>query len=215
MKTQAIILTLIAASTACAQSNIDADHKFAWGENVGWTNWRDADEAFEGVIAETTHLSGFVWAENVGWINVGNGDGPYANNDHTDFGVNIDPDTGQLSGLAWGENIGWINFDGGAMADPPQPARYDVCERRFSGFVWGENVGWISLGGGEHFLALGPCAFGDGDCDGDIDLDDFKSFAEAVTGPGADEQCPAFDADADNDVDLLDFGALQSGFGDS
>jgi len=34
----------------------------------------------------------------------------YANVDDSDFGVNIDPDTGELFGLAWGDNSGWVNL---------------------------------------------------------------------------------------------------------
>ena len=110
------ITTILAFNTvALAQSNIDDDHKYAWTENCGWTNWRDADGTNAGVIVDESFLSGYIWAENVGWINVGDGspaDGEhYANSDGSDYGVNIDIDTGDLSGLAWGENIGWINFE--------------------------------------------------------------------------------------------------------
>jgi hypothetical protein len=200
------------AGRASAQSNIDADHKFAWGENMGWTNWRDANSTDDGVVVGTTFLSGYIWGENVGWINVGNGNGPYGNNDDTDFGVNIDPDTGDLSGFAWGENIGWINFDGGAMADPPQPANLEVCDHRFSGYAWGENVGWINLDDAEHYVALGPCDFGDADCDGDVDVDDFERFLEVFTGPQGSLDCPTFDSDNDNDVDFADFASFQEAF---
>ncbi len=200
------------ASNALAQSNIDPVQKYAWGENIGWTNWRDANDGDDGVEVGATFLAGFVWGENVGWINVGNGNGPYGNNDDTDFGVNIDPETGDLSGLAWGENVGWINFDGGAMADPPQPANLEVCEHRFSGFVWGENVGWINLDDAEHYVAVGPCAFGDADCDGDVDLDDYDRFQDFFTGPQGTVDCPTFDADGDEDVDLLDWRVFQAAF---
>ncbi len=45
---QAILTTIasigLLASEAPAQSNIDGSvpNKHAWGENIGWTNWRDA-----------------------------------------------------------------------------------------------------------------------------------------------------------------------------
>jgi hypothetical protein len=146
------LVTLVAA-----QSNIDntVPNKFAWSENIGWTNWRDANSASQGVNVGARIMSGFIWGENVGWINVGDGtpggpNGQYTNADGSDAGVNISPN-GTLHGFAWGENIGWINFDGGAMANPAQPARI-LCASppaqplaRLAGFVWGENVGWINL----------------------------------------------------------------------
>ncbi len=175
-----IVTTIVSigllASTASAQSNIDdtVPNKHAWGENVGWTNWRDADGANAGVVVGTTFMGGFIWCENVGWINVGDGapaDGVnYANVDGTDSGVNIDPD-GELHGLAWGENIGWINFDGGAMATPAQPARIECVPgpngetlSRLTGYAWGENVGWINLDDTTHFVSV-DAATTPADCD--------------------------------------------------
>ena len=135
--------------TAAAQSNISSIHKNAWGENIGWTNWRDANGTVDGVIIHDTFLSGYIWCENVGWLNVGDGNGPYGNNDDTDFGVNIEPG-GDLNGYAWGENIGWVNFDTGS-AEPDQ-ARFDFDAWRFRGYAWGENVGWINLDDATHFV---------------------------------------------------------------
>ena len=195
-------------------SNVDPEHKFAWAENVGWTNWRDADGASSGVVVGPTFLTGFIWGENVGWINVGDGtpsDGThYANETGADSGVNIDPDTGDLSGLAWGENVGWVNFDTSSAGD--QRARFDACERAFSGFVWGENVGWINLEDAEHAVRVGPCAVGDYDCDGNVDLDDYREFYDRSGTGGPSGDCPAFDSDGDGNLDLLDWGAFQAAF---
>ena len=147
---------LALTAIAVAQSNIDnsVPNKHAWGENIGWTNWHDADGGLDGVFVGPFVMSGYIWGENVGWINVGSGapTAPpfYANVDGTDFGVNIDAD-GDLHGWGWGENIGWINFDGGAAAAPPQPARIECGDvnggvsARLTGYAWGENVGWINL----------------------------------------------------------------------
>ena len=63
----------VAAPRGPAQSDIDPNNKFAWSENVGWTNWRDADNTIAGVRVEASFLSGYIWAENVGWIHVGAG----------------------------------------------------------------------------------------------------------------------------------------------
>ncbi|HEY3243362.1 MAG TPA: hypothetical protein VGM03_08425 [Phycisphaerae bacterium] len=151
----------IGMGTAFAQSNIDPAHKFAWGENVGWTNWRDANGGAQGVAVDGSFMGGFIWGENVGWINVGDGTPGtlcgglpcYANGTGVDFGVNVDFD-GSLHGFAWGENIGWINFDGGALASPPNPARFDAAAGRLRGYAWGENVGWINLDDAVHFVGV-------------------------------------------------------------
>jgi hypothetical protein len=206
---------MVAPVIAMAQSTIDANHKHAWGENLGWTNWRDAYDTEDGVVVGSTYLSGFIWAENIGWINVGGGepgDGVhYANVDGSDFGVNIDLGTGELFGLAWGENVGWINFGGGALATPPNPARLgDGC--RLLGFAWGENVGWINLDDAEHFV--GTLLAGDFDGDGEVALSDlaqllanYGTTSGAVYGDG--------DIDRDGDVDLSDLAALLAVYGES
>jgi hypothetical protein len=150
------MVVCVVSGLVVAQSNIDnsVPDKFAWGENIGWTNWHDANAGVQGVNVGGKFLAGYIWGENIGWINVGDGTPTngiaYGNTDGSDTGVNIDP-AGALHGYAWGENIGWINFDGGAMATPAQPARID-CARppgqplaRLTGYVWGENVGWINL----------------------------------------------------------------------
>lgn len=142
--------------TTFSKSNIDPAQKYAWGENIGWTNWRDASRRNDGVVVNATYLSGYVWAENAGWINVGNGPASgssYANTDGTDFGVNIDAD-GILSGFAWSENGGWINFD--TSSEDRDPASFDVYNWRFRGSVWSENDGWINLDDDTHFVEITP-----------------------------------------------------------
>jgi hypothetical protein len=208
------IAVLHLAAVAGGQSNIHPVYKFAWGENIGWTNWRDANAAADGVIVDATFLSGFIWAENVGWIDVGDGspaDGVhYANSDASDFGVNLDPDSGDLYGLAWGENIGWVNFDTRDKAE--QRARFDATACRLRGYVWGENVGWINLGSDEHFVAL--LLDGDLDSDGDVDLSDLAQLLShyGTTGGATWEEG---DIDGDGDVDLSDLAALLAEYGES
>lgn len=154
-----LLASCVFVTPTLAQSNIDVEQKFAWGENIAWTNWRDASGTGDGVVVNETFLSGYIWGENVGWVNVGNGpvDGEtYANIDDTDFGVNIAPN-GDLSGLAWAENIGWINFDTSGVGS--DRARFDDSQLRFRGYVWGENAGWINLEDTTHFVvakAIGP-----------------------------------------------------------
>ena len=107
-----LVVSLASVGRAAAQSNIDPAHKYAWGENIGWTNWRDANGGVDGVLVDGINqcLSGYIWCENAGWLDVGDGGCPYGNTTGLDFGVNIDAN-GDLFGYAWGENIGWVNFD--------------------------------------------------------------------------------------------------------
>src|SRR5215470_205435 len=100
--TVTFVAVLGIAGTLLAVSNIDSSvpNKFAWCENVGWTNWRDANGAADGVNVGGNVMAGYIWGENIGWINVGDGtpgslcsgNPCYANVNGTDFGVNINPD---------------------------------------------------------------------------------------------------------------------------
>lgn len=212
------ILLVAAAATgafsapASAQAlQVSSAHKLAWGENVGWLNFRDAGSPVgtQGVFLDPTYLSGFVWGENVGWINLGDGspsDGEhYANLDASDFGVNLDPDTGNLSGLAWGENIGWINFAGGAMATPAQPARFDPATGRLRGYAWGENVGWINLDDDTHYVSF-LCP-GDVNDDGLLDFFDVQAFLAAFSAHD-----PAADFTVDGAFNFFDVQAFLNAF---
>ena len=176
------------APTALAQTNITAAHKFAWQENCGWTNWRDAGSPVgtQGARIGATFLSGFVWGENIGWINLGDGTPAggggvgYANTDGADMGVNRDAGTGNLSGFAWGENVGRINFSGGALATPANPARFDAAAPgggRLRGYAWGENIGWINLDDAIHYVGvLCPADF---DGNGVREVSDIFAFLSA------------------------------------
>ena len=215
-------LTPIIASLLLAQSNVDnsVPNKFGWGENVGWTNWRDANNAADGVIVGSFVMRGFIWGENIGWINVGDGSPTappfYANADGTDFGINVDPD-GDLHGLAWGENIGWINFDGGAIANPPQPAKI-ICASppgqpfaRLTGYAWAENIGWINLSSLDpgHFVSLNAPStplLCDMNHDGAKNGRDIQSFVIVLLAGGANWQdiCSGDQPPPDGTIDLGD-----------
>ncbi|MCG3125293.1 MAG: hypothetical protein CHACPFDD_00111 [Phycisphaerae bacterium] len=204
----------LAAVAAVAQSNIDPNHKSAWCENLGWTNWLDAGTppGDQGVVVGDTILAGFIWAENVGWINVGDGspaDGEfYGNVTGSDFGVNIKPSTGELSGYAWAENIGWINFAGGAYATPPATPRIDLLADppRLRGFVWSENAGWINLDHSTHYVAFTPaaCLPCDTNCDGSVNGFDVDSFVEVLTSGGTPCSPCAGDVNSDGSVSGFD-----------
>ncbi|HBS29145.1 MAG TPA: hypothetical protein DEB06_06765 [Phycisphaerales bacterium] len=182
MRTRAavVLASLALAGVALAASSVDPWRKTAWSENCGYLNFRDAGSppADQGVaLVGGSHFTGFIWGENIGWINTGDSGGPYANTDHTNFGVNVNPGTGELTGYAWGENVGWINFSGGALANPPQPARLEGG--RLKGYAWGENIGWINLDDNTtKFVAIPPCI---GDANGDrvVDFDDITDALAA------------------------------------
>ncbi len=168
-----LVAAMLISAAAQAQQ-INPNHKFAWGENIGFLNFADAGspQGSQGVVADTHFLSGYVWGENIGWINLGGGQGPYANTTGLNFGVNRDAATGHLSGYAWAENIGWINFSGGALANPAKPARIDSASRRFRGYAWGENVGWINLDDTNTFVGLV--------CGADLNADGLLNFFDVA-----------------------------------
>lgn len=200
IRTASLLLALSAAS-ALGATNIDPQHKHAWQENTGWTNWRDANGGAQGVSVLGDHLAGFIWCENIGFINVGSGGGPYAptaSQTGADFGVNIDPGTGELSGYAWGENVGWINFDTAS-------ASYDASARRFRGHAWGENIGWLNLYDTTHFVA--SACVGDFDASGTIDSGDLAVMLAAWDGAG-----PA-DLNGSGVVDSSDLAILLAAWG--
>jgi len=138
--TAGLTATALVATAAMLPSNIDVTEKYAWGENVGWVDFR-ADTT-NGVCVTTHYLSGYAWSENVGWLFFGNG--PENGQAYTqvagDTGVNNDG-AGRLSGYAWGENIGWVILN---PADSDQQVRINA-QGRFLGYAWGENVGWINM----------------------------------------------------------------------
>jgi len=148
-----VVAASVGASLFLIPTNIDPANKFSWSENAGWMNWADAEAGASGVFIHADHLSGSIWMENAGWVNVGNGGGPYANTDDTNFGVNIGVN-GDLDGYAWGENIGWINFKTSGQA--PDQARFDSVAGRFRGYAWAENIGWINLDDEDNFVAVAP-----------------------------------------------------------
>jgi hypothetical protein len=201
------------SGAALAQSVVDPSHRYCWGENIGFQNWRDAGApaGSQGARIHASFFSGFVWGENIGFINLGDGspaDGVgYANQTGADYGVNLDPGTGVLTGLAWGENIGWINFSGGGQATPARPARYDAGVHRLRGFAWGENVGWINLDDADIYVGIFGCAC-DWNGDSALNSQDFFDFLRAFFAGDGD-----FNLDSvTNSQDFFDFlGCFFSG----
>ncbi len=177
------LLTLGAAGARGQSSTIDPAAPYAWGANIGWTNWRPSTA--DGVGIGEYVNSGFIYAANVGWINLGSGAPAngiqYANNSATDFGVNFlagaTPGVALLRGLAYGANIGWINFEHLGNA------QLDLQTGKLSGYAWSANCGWINLGTGTLFavktLSITPGTDTDGD--GIADAFELLNFGNLTT----------------------------------
>ncbi len=188
MNTRTSIISCFAAfllaNIANAQTNIDPNNKYSWGENIGFMNWRNAGSpsGSQGAIIAGSFISGIIWCENVGYVNLGDGTptngSSYANATGTDFGVNILGDN-RLSGLAWGENIGWLNFGPFATLAPEQHARYEIERRRLRGYAWAENVGWVNLDDTNHYV--GTICPADFNQDGIVDFFDYLDFVDAFS----------------------------------
>ena len=180
-----------------AASTINATNKYAWGANIGWTNWLPSSA--DGVVIGEYVCSGYVWAANVGWINLGSGNPAnhiqYSNTSGIDFGVNFSIDSAQpgyavLRGFAYGANIGWINFE--ATGNP----RISLFTGRLSGYAYSANCGWINLddmlGPGAHYVQTDQIAMGiDTDGDGIADAFEYQFFGNLTSANGT--------SDADND----------------
>jgi len=79
---------------------ITSDPAYAWGENIGWTNFA-ADEG-DVVVTDST-LTGYIWTANYGWINLSPGGA---------FGGVTNDREGTLGGYAWSALLGPISFTG-------------------------------------------------------------------------------------------------------
>jgi hypothetical protein len=139
LKLVLIGLGVCLAGRIAVAENIDPANqglKYAYGENVGWFNFKP--DQGPGVTVTALGLTGFAWAENIGWINLSPVNGGGVKNDGQ----------GNLSGFAWGENVGWINFR------PTGAGVHIDSKGHFIGKAWGENIGWVS------FNSTGAVPFG-------------------------------------------------------
>ena len=112
------------ALASSTDGTIDSTYKYAWGENIGWVNFK-CDNC--NVHVTDSGLSGYALSENIGWIYLGD--------------ITNNNGGGTLSGYAWSENTGWIKFNptnGGVIIN---------SSGEFTGSALGENIGWIIFGG--------------------------------------------------------------------
>jgi len=149
-----LILTFILSTQVFSAGIYDTD-KYAWGENIGWVNFK-ADNG--NVNVKDDNLSGYAWNDNFGWINLKPDNGGVLNN------------AGNLSGYAWGEGLGWIDFEnsyinkdgyfkgyaklednskivfeGDNVSVRTYWRFYNCKDHSVRGYAWSENVGWISF----------------------------------------------------------------------
>jgi hypothetical protein len=155
-----LILGFSLGNGSTLADNIDPNNdgtKYAYGENVGWINFKPAYGP-GGTVTDSA-FNGYAWGENVGWVNLSPANG----------GI-INDGAGNLSGYAWGENVGWINFSptgAGVTIDP--------ATGTFNGRAWGENIGWISFAS-TSAVAFGVTTSWRGDSDEDGVKDDQDAF---------------------------------------
>ncbi len=120
-------------------------------------------------------------------------------------------DGGSVGG-SWGQSQ--LNLDGIASAGDDIRLRFEMGLDGCNG-VHGWYVDEVQV---YHCCPT----FGDVECDGSLELDDYSIFADCLSGPGAapDPSLPAtpsacldnFNSDMDEDVDLSDFALLQRTF---
>jgi len=85
---------LLANQVFASGGSINADHHYAWGENVGWVDFINAN-------VTDTSLEGSAYGENIGWIDLST----------------VTNNKGTLGGYAWGENVGWVDFSPASITD--------------------------------------------------------------------------------------------------
>lgn len=196
---------LRAAINANAAGTINSTNAYAWGENIGFLDFRPS--AADGVVIGEFICSGWIWCANVGWINMGDGAPAnhiqYSNRSATDYGVNSGIDTTQpgyatLRGYAYGANIGWINFE--ATGNP----RVRFTDGRLLGYAYCANCGWLNLGeiGGTVYVQTDTIAMGvDSDGDGISDAWELGEAGDLTT------LTATGDADGDGESDLAEYFA--------
>lgn len=110
----AIFIFPLFVYASSSEGIIDPNHKYAWGENIGWINF-GCDKCSVRVF--DSGLTGFAWSENYGWINL-----------NPDTGGIKNDGEGKLSGYAWAKNLGWINFNNVQINAEGQFKGYAIVE---------------------------------------------------------------------------------------
>jgi len=167
------VFVLLFFSNMVFAGSIDPDadgHKYSYGENIGWSNFRPSQGP--GVTVKDNRLEGFVWAENIGWIKLDPAYGGVTHDGH-----------GNLSGYAWSENAGWINFScetNGTCVSVDYKVTIDTTTGVFSGYAWGENIGWIRFDYAGYAAPSGNYVKTDWRINGDISSDGAVTLEDAI-----------------------------------
>ncbi len=110
------------------------------------------NQIFTGRAESDDNIIGYAWSENMGWISFNCTN--ESNCGSSNYGVDIDMETGDFSGYAWSSNIGWIDFSpsGPYPGTPYHGVKYEYgdsgLERRVTGWAKTlvlEDEGWIKL----------------------------------------------------------------------
>jgi PKD repeat protein len=142
----------------------------------------------EGLVATNTttitvnslpqyNVYGWAWSDNVGHISFNCNNDYNGNNTMgpaymselenrcgtSNYGVDIDLDTGIFSGYAWSDNVGWISFNQSDLVGCPEsPCQAHMSTSTGEVFGWGkainsisQNYGWISLNGSDYQVNIG------------------------------------------------------------
>jgi len=110
----------------------------------------------EKVEAGSEHnVSGWAWSENIGWISFN------CTNTGTcgtsNYGVNIDTQSGEFSGYAWSGNLGWLSFNRSDLVgcpNPPCQADLNKITNEISGWAKFLAANDPQAGGWEGWLKL-------------------------------------------------------------
>ena len=195
MKSLAFLVLTMATATA-APSTISNTDRYPYAANAGWIDLYATGT--DGVRVYDTVLAGSAYAANFGWIDFGNGTPTnfhtYSNATATDFGVNVNYNTGALTGYAYAANIGWITFEQ-TYGFP----KIDLRTGIFSGSAYSANIGWIALDTTFSVLDTITITRPDTDGDGIADGWEYLNFGDLSTANAAS------DNDKDGATDLAEY----------
>ncbi len=95
-----LLITVGVTPSSASQTDgtIEANNKYAWGENIGWINFAANGD---NIHVTDSAVTGFAWSQNYGWINLNPTNGGVTNTSG-----------GLLGGQAWSSTLGWIPFTG-------------------------------------------------------------------------------------------------------
>jgi len=97
------------------------------------------------------NVRGYAWSDNIGWISFNSIEGGGSN-----YGVNVDLDTGLFSGYAWSSNVGWLSFNQTDLSGCPKSpctTNYNQGNGKITGWARFLSAngsgwdGWLSLSG--------------------------------------------------------------------